>query len=171
VYLGGQGLVSINQAAAGAAWSAPVPVYSSLSMLVAGIAVDLSGHATVALLDITRSRVIAISGSVVSNSWGVPVIVSAGDQSPSQVVFALGNGGAGVLAWSLTNPNGSSAVRVAVRPNSSGVWSSPRTISPPGVYQGTAEAAAVNASGKGLVIFSAYTDVSLTMHTEWATNN
>jgi hypothetical protein len=160
-------VVSIKQSGPSAGWSQPVTVYSSPSMLLTGLGIDLAGHATVALLDIRGSKVIAIDGSIVSNSWGSPTPVSGGDPLPSQVVFAIGANGAGVLAWASGSPN--PLIRLSVRRSSGATWSAPSTISPAGVQSAAPEAAAVNASGKGIVIFSAYSG-SGQVHTEYATN-
>jgi hypothetical protein len=164
-------LVSINQASAGAGWSPPVTLYKTPSMLLSGFEIDLTGRATVALLDIRGSKVIAINGSIVSNTWGPAVNVSSGDPSPSQIVFALGTSGAGVLSWASGGPSQSAPlIRVSTRRSSTAAWSAPRTISPAGVQSASPEAADVNAAGKGIVIFSAYS-ASFTTHTEYATTN
>jgi hypothetical protein len=161
-------LVASNQAAAGAAWSQAVPVYTTPSMLLAGLEIDLTGRATVALLDIRASKVVAVDGSIVSNTWGAPVNVSAGDPLPSQIVFALGANGTGVLAWASGSPN--PLVRVSTRRGSAGAWSAPRTISPAGAQSAAPEAADVNASGQGVVVFSAFSG-PLGTHTEYGTTN
>jgi hypothetical protein len=99
------------------------------------------------------------------------VDVSGTDESPGQVVFALSASGAAVLSWAAENPNSSSnLVRVATRRTSSAAWSSPRTITPAGAQLAGPEAAAVNAAGQMVVIFSAY-DSSFSTHTEYAVSN
>jgi hypothetical protein len=163
-------LVSINQSGAGAGWSAPVQVYTAPRMFLSGLEIDLSGRATVALLDASAGKVIAIDGSIVDNSWGNAVNVSAGDPWPSVPVFALGTSGHGVLSWAFTDANQTNyVVRLAVRQSSGAPWSAPRTISPSLPYA-FPEAAAVNAAGKTIVIFGGY-NTAQTIHTEFATTN
>jgi hypothetical protein len=171
VYLPNLGtVVAIKQSSAGAGWSAPVTVHTSPSMILTGLAIDLMGRATVALLDISARKVIAINGNIVNNTWGSPTGVSAGDFAPSQVSFALATNGAGVLTWANATSYGSNPrIRLSVRGNSSAAWSAPQTISPAGVYYPSPEAAAVNAAGKVIVIFGAYNSPA-TVHTEYATN-
>jgi hypothetical protein len=163
-------LVAIKQSGAGAGWSAPVTVHTTPSMLLSGLAIDLMGRATVALLDISARKVIAINGSIVNNTWGSKTLVSAGDFAPSQVYFALASNGAGVLAWANATSYGSNPrIRLSTRPSIGAGWSAPQTISPAGVYYPSPEAAAVNAAGKVVVIFGAY-NASMSIRTEYATN-
>jgi hypothetical protein len=160
-------LVAINQSGPGAEWSPPVQVYTTPRMYLAGLEIDTAGRATVALTDVNAGKVIAIDGSIVDNSWGNAVNVSASDPWPSVPVFALGTSGHGVLSWAFTDANQTNyVVRLAVRQSSGAPWSAPRTISPslPFAFP---EAAAVNASGKTIVIFGGY-NAAQTIHTEFA---
>ena len=164
-------LASITQSDAGAGWTSPTTVYSSTgSLLVAGFSTDLNGSGTLALQDFgaSTSPIMAVNGSVLTNTWAPPVTVSGNDQSPNQLIYAGGSGGAAVLVWAAGNPNYSNnMIRAAYRPSTSGAWTQPTTISPAGVSMAGPESVAVNASGNAVVIFSAF-NASMSVHTEYA---
>jgi len=162
-------LFSMTQQGAGQPWSAPVQVYTSFSYWNGGIASDKNGIVTVVMLDQTLNKVISIRGSLKTNSWTKAVAISGNDQSPQQVIFGLGMNGAAVAVWLAGDPNYTTlTVRAAVAPASNKPWGQAATISPGLMQMPGPESVAVNATGKAVVTFSAFT-VTLG-HNEYAVN-
>lgn len=172
IFLSSGVLNSMIQTKAGATWSAPVSVYSTTNFILAGFSSDTAGNVTVALLDLAigTGKVTTINGKIATNTWGTPLKVSRNDAYPSQVIYAGSSGGAAVLMWLAGDPSYTNQkVRVAVRPSAKAAWTVPQTISLPGNQLPGPEAAAVNASGNAVVIFSAFNSTFST-HTEYAAN-
>jgi hypothetical protein len=79
--------------------------------------------------------------------------------------------GAAVLAWTAGDPNFTNIqVRVATRRYTSAAWGAPSTVSHAAAQLAAPEAVAINGSGQGVVIYSAFNG-SFTMHTEYAVTN
>lgn len=162
---------SATQGASGGAWSAFNTVVSpNDSTIVSNLASDGAGQVTFVYEDIgfngfNTSVAIAVNGSISSNTWSSPIVVSGSDTNVAEVLFALAPSGTAVTAW-LSN-TATPEIHAATRASATSNWSSPLKISGPGSSIAP-EAAAVNSAGNALAIYSGY-DVN-SVHTEYATN-
>ena len=161
--------ISATQGNSGGAWSAfKTAVSPQGSTIVSGLASDDVGQVTLVYETITypTSQVFAINGSITSNTWSSPVVLSGADTSVGQVYFALAPNGASLAIW--LSSSGTPAIRAATRATATGAWSTPASLSGPGSYI-SPEAAAVEPSGNAIVVYSGYDAASV--HTEYATNH
>ena len=137
------------------------------STIVADLASDDAGQVMLVYESIAfpTSQVLAVSGSLSSNTWSSPVVLSGSDTNVGQVYFALAPSGAALTIW--LSSSGTPVIHAITRANATGPWSGPITVSGPGSYI-SPEAAAVNPSGNAIVIYSGYNAAGV--HTEYATN-
>lgn len=158
--------ISATQGPSGGAWSAfstvanPGPI-----AIVSDLASDQAGNATLVYeaIGFSTSQALAVSGTIGSNTWSAPVVLS-GNDSVSQIYFALAPSGTAVAAWlSFATPE----IHAVVRATGTGMWSTPVTVSRPGSTEIGPEAAAVNSAGVAIVIYSGYNPNDV--HTEYAT--
>jgi len=159
---------STTQGNSGGAWSPFKAIVNPQGLTITGdLESDDAGQVTLVyeFIGFSTSEALAVSGSISNNTWSPPVVLSSGDTSIGQIYFALAPNGAALAVW-LVN-NATPVIQAVVRPTVTGTWSSPVTISGPGSQIGP-EAAAVNSSGKAIVIYSGYNAASV--HTEYATN-
>lgn len=159
---------SATQGNAGGAWSAfKTAVSPQGSVIISDLSSDDAGQVTLVYETITypTSQALAANGSITSNTWSSPVVLSAADTIVGQVYFAQAPNGVALAIWS--SSSGTPAVRAATRATATGAWSSPVSISGPGSSI-SPEAAAVEAEGNAVVIYSGYNSASV--HTEYATN-
>ncbi len=162
-------LVAVNQHGTGQPWSQPAPVYSGSTFYPVGFATDAAGNATLVFLNTSAAgSVMAVSGSVPDNTWGAARAISGTDQSPNQVLFAVGSNGAALTVWAAGNPSYSNnTIRASVRSGPNAAWSTPVSLGRTSL--GGPESAAINAAGKALVIYSSFPGV-VGSHTEYAVN-
>jgi hypothetical protein len=106
-----------------------------------------------------------VNGSINSNAWSSPLVLSGSDTSVGQVIFAVAPSGAALTIW--LSSSGTPAIHVVTRATATGPWSAPAGISGPGSSI-SPEAAAVESSGNAVAIYSGY-DAS-SVHTEYATS-
>jgi len=167
-----QGVMSTMQSGAGGAWGTPALIYGSTFAYVVGLASDSGGNVTLAFLDAGGpGQVIAIVGSLVTGLWNPPVGVSGTDMSVGQAKLASRAKGAAILTWTSGDEFFEhNVVRAATRSATFSAWRPPRTISPAGVELPVPEAVAVNPTGQGIIVFSAF-DSALEVHTEYAVTN
>ena len=159
---------SVTQGNSGGAWSQfKTAVSPQGSTIISNLASDDAGQVTLVYESIVypTSHVLAVSGSISSNTWSLPVVVSGTDTSVGQVYFALAPSGAALTIW--LSSSGASTIHAVTRATATGTWSTPAGISGPGTYI-SPEAAAVESSGNGIVIYSGYDAASV--HTEYAAN-
>ena len=159
---------SAMQGTSGGAWSPfHTAVANPQSLSAFDLASDDAGQVTLVyeFLNYPTSQAIAVSGSIGSNTWSPPVVMSGSDTSVSQVSFALAPGGAALAVW-LAN-SATPVIHAATRATATGAWGQPITVSGPGSSIAP-EAAAVNSSGDATVIYSGYDAASV--HTEYATS-
>jgi hypothetical protein len=162
---------SATQGASGGAWSSFNTVVSpNNSTIVSDLASDGAGQVTfvyelIGANGFNTSQAVAINGSISSNTWSSPVVLSGNDATVGEVLFALAPSGTAVAVW-LSN-SATPEIHAATRASATGSWSSPLKISGPGSSIAP-EAAAVNSAGNALAIYSGY-DVN-SVHTEYATN-
>jgi hypothetical protein len=157
---------SATQANSGGAWSSFNTVFNpSGQTIVSSLATDDAGHVTLAYEAIVfpNSQALAINGSISSNTWSPPVVLSGSDSSVGQIYFAVAPGGAALAVW--LSSGSTPQIHAVKRATATGAWSSPVSISGPGSEIGP-EAAAVNSAGDAVVIYSGY-DAS-SVHTEYA---
>ena len=135
--------------------------------IVSGLASDNAGNTTMVyeVIGLSQSQGFSVSGTIQANAWSSPVLLSS-DTNVSQISFALAANGAGVTAWLSSSP--ATEVHAAIRSGTTGTWSSAVTVSSNGASEIAPEAAAVNAAGNAMVIYSGYD--SADVHTEYATN-
>ncbi|HEX3742642.1 MAG TPA: hypothetical protein VHW09_01875 [Bryobacteraceae bacterium] len=174
---GGAALVAVNsggayasatQGNAGGVWSTFKNVAAPQGLTITtGLASDDAGQVTLMyeFIGYPTSQLFAVNGSVSTNTWSSPVVISGSDTSVGQIYFAVSPGGAAAAIW--LNSSGTPAVRAILRATGAGTWSSPVTVSGPG-SEISPEATAVNSSGSAVVIYSGY-DAN-NVHTEYATN-
>lgn len=174
---GGAALVALNSAGAyvsatqgntGGAWSAFKTIAAPQGItIVTGLASDDAGQAMMVyeFIQYPTSQVFAVNGSISSNVWSAPAVISGSDTDVGQVFFAVAPNGAAVAIW--LNSSGTPAVRAITRAVNTGTWSSPVNISTPVNFL-SPEAAAVSSSGGAIVVYSGY-DAN-DVHTEYATN-
>jgi hypothetical protein len=159
---------SATQGNSGGAWSAFKTAGSPQgSTIISDLASDDAGQVTLVYESIAypTSQALSVNGSIASNTWSSPAVVSGADTSVGQVYFALAPNGASLAIW--LSSSGTPAIRAATRASATGAWSAPVSLSGPGSYI-SPEAAAVETSGNAVVIYSGYNAASV--HTEYATN-
>src|SRR5208283_2140682 len=159
---------STTQGNSGGAWSAfQTVVNPQASTIVSDLASDDAGQVTLVyeLIGFSTSQVFAVNGSISSNTWSSPAVLSGSDTSVGQVYFALARSGEALAIW--LSSSGTPVIHAVIRITDMGTWSSPVTVSGPGSYIGP-EAAAADSSGSAIVIYSGYDTASI--HTEYATN-
>lgn len=160
---------SATQGNSGGAWSAFKTALNNPNgfTLISDLLSDDAGQVTLVYESITypTSQALAIGGSIGSNTWSSPAVLSGSDSSVGQVYFALAHNGASLVIW--LSSSGTPAVRAATRATATGNWSAPSSISGPGSSI-SPEAAAVEPSGNAIVVYSGYNAASV--HTEYATN-
>ncbi len=170
VAIGSTGVyTSSTQGNSGGAWSAfKTAVSPQGSVIISDLVSDDAGQVTLVYESITypTSQALAINGSITSNAWSSPAVVSGTDTSVGQVYFAQAPNGTSLAIW--LSSSGTPAVRAATRASATGAWSTPVRISGPGSYI-SPEAAAVEPSGNAVVIYSGYNAASV--HTEYAINS
>jgi hypothetical protein len=158
--------VSSVQGNSGGAWSPfKTAVNPQGSIIVSDLASDDAGQVTFVYESIAypSSQALAVNSSIGSNTWSSPVVLSGGDMSVGQVIFAVSPGGAALVIW--LSSSGTPAIHAVTRATATGSWSAPRSISGPGNYI-SPEAAGVESSGNAIAIYSGY-DAS-SVHTEYA---
>jgi hypothetical protein len=160
--------ISASQGNSGGAWSPfKTAVSPQGSIIISDLASDDAGQVTLVYESIVypTSQVLGVSGSISNNTWSSPVVLSGADSGVGQVYFALAPSGAALTIW--LSSSGTPAIHAATRATATGTWTTPVGISGPGTYIAP-EAAAVEASGNAVVIYSGYDAASV--HTEYATN-
>jgi hypothetical protein len=159
---------SATQGNSGGAFSAfKTAVSPQGSTIISDMVSDDVGQVTLVYESITypTSQAFGVNGSIASNTWSSPEVVSGADTSVGQVYFAQASNGASLAIW--LSSSGTPAIRAATRASATGAWSTPVSISGPGSSI-SPEAAAVEPSGNAIAIYSGY-DAS-SVHTEYATN-
>jgi hypothetical protein len=165
--------VSATQGASGGAWSAfHTVVNPGTTVEGTELASDDGGGVTLVYESVSfaSQAVNVISGSIGTNAFGSPVVVSGAATDIGLVSLALAPNGNALIDWMV----GGSApeVQAVFRATATGSWGSPLTLSGPGCSalggSCSPEAVAVNSAGNGLVVYSGY-DASQ-VHTEYATN-
>lgn len=137
------------------------------SIIIADLATDDAGQVTLVYESITypMSQALAINGSIATNTWSSPVIMSGSDSSIGEIYFALAPAGAALAVW--FSNTATPAIRAATRATATGAWSTPASISGRGTSIAP-EAAAVESAGKAVVVYSGYDADSV--HTEYSAN-
>jgi len=159
---------STTQGSSGGAWSPfNTIVNPQTSTIVTDLASDDAGQVMLVYESIAypTSQALAVGGSISNNTWLSPVVLSGSDTNVGQVHFALSPSGAALTIW--LSSSGTPVIHAITRATATETWSSPITVSGPGSYI-SPEAAAVDSSGNGIVIYSGYDAASV--HTEYATN-
>jgi hypothetical protein len=174
---GGAALVALNSAGAyasarqgnsGGAWSSFTSIAAPQGQTITtDLASDDAGQVTLMyeFIGFPTSQVFAVNGSIGSNMWSPPAVISGGDMNAGQIYFAVAPGGAALAIW--LNSGGTPAVRAITRATGNGNWSTPVSISGPGAEIGP-EAAAVSSPGSAIVVYSGY-DAN-NVHTEYVVN-
>ncbi len=158
---------SATQGNSGGAWSSFKTALSPQgSIIISDLVSDDAGQVSLVYESIVypNSQAFAINGSISSNTWSSPEVLSGGDTSVGQVYFALSSDGAAVAIW--LSSSGTPVIHAITRTTATGTWSNPVGISGPGTYI-SPEAAAVESSGNAIAIYSGYNAASV--HTEYAT--
>ena len=138
-------------------WSSAATVFNdpdAKSGVLEGVTVDTTGNAAIAMLDVSDLDFYAVvDGSIVTNSWGAPVTVSASDHSASAIgAFGSNATGGVVLSWA----DSLGTIRVASRVAHGDSWRKVQAVHSGNCGSGfpdcvTAESAAINDSGQQLV--------------------
>jgi hypothetical protein len=160
--------VSATQGNSGGTWSAfKTAVNPQGSVIISDMASDDAGQVTLVYESITypTSQALAANGSITSNTWSTPAVISGSDSSVAEVIFALAPNGAALVTW-LSNTS-APAIHAITRETATGKWSTPVSVSGPGTYIAP-EAGAVESTGNAIVVYSGYDSASV--HTEYATN-
>jgi hypothetical protein len=160
--------ISSTQGNTGGAWSAfKTAVNPQGSIIISDLASDDAGQVTLVYESIAypTSQALAMNGSISSNTWSSPLVLSGSDASVGQVIFAVAPSGAALTIW--LSSSGTPAIHAVTRATATGSWSAPASISGPG-NSISPEAAAVESSGNAIAVYSGY-DAS-SVHTEYATS-
>jgi hypothetical protein len=160
---------SATQGISGGAWSPFNTVVDPQALsIVSDLASDNAGNVTMVYESIgfSTSQALAVSGSISGNAWSPPVVLSGSDTSVGSVYFALAPNGAALAVW--LSSSATPEVHAVVRATATGIWGTPVTVSVTGSTEIGPEAAAVNASGDAIVIYSGYNAAAV--HTEYASN-
>jgi hypothetical protein len=94
------------------------------------------------------------------------MVLSGSDTSVGQIYFVLAPSGAALAVW--LSSSATPEIHAVVRAAAAGIWSNPVTVSVPGSSEIGPEAAAVNAAGDAIVVYSGYNAADV--HTEYASN-
>jgi hypothetical protein len=159
---------SATQGNSGGAWSSfKTAINPQGTILISDMVSDDAGQVTLVYESISypMSQAFAVNGSVSSNTWSSPIVLSGSDTSVGQVLFATSPGGAALVIY-LSNVS-TPVVRAVTRATGTGSWTAPVNISSAG-SEISPEAAAVESSGNAIAIYSGYNAGSV--HTEYATN-
>ena len=159
---------SATQGNSGGAWSAfKTALDPQGTVLISDMVSDDAGQVTLVYESISypTSQAFALNGSVTSNTWSSPIVLSGSDTAVGQVLFATSPGGAALVIY-LSNVS-TPVVRAVTRATGTGSWTAPVNISGAG-SEISPEAAAVESSGNAIAIYSGYNSASV--HTEYATN-
>lgn len=141
-------LCAVGQPGAGQPWIAPATLYAGTKPGAYGVGATGAGQATAFVPD--GGRVHAISGTLATNQWTAPLVISGPDTSATRVVFSIASGGPAVAAWNGPVTAGRNPVRAAIRPTATGAWNAPQSV--PGAFPGTApESVAINSAGRAVV--------------------
>jgi len=175
---GGAALVALNSAGAyasamegnsGGTWSSFTTIAAPQGIAITtDLASDDAGQVTLVyefIVGFSNSQAFAVNGSIVSNTWSAPAVISGSDMNVGQIYFAVSPGGEALAIW--LNSSGTAAVRAIARTGGTGNWSAPVTVSEPGNEIGP-EAAAISSAGSAIVVYSGYDANSV--HTEYAVN-
>jgi hypothetical protein len=160
--------VSATEGNSGGGWSSFVTAFNpSGQTMVSNLLSDDAGQVTLAYeaIGFSSSQALVVNGSINSNTWSSPVVLSGSDSGVSQIYLAVAPGGAALAVW--VTFGSTSQIHAVRRATATGSWSSPVVISGPGSQIGP-EAAAVNSAGDAIVIYSGYDASSI--HTEYAVN-
>ena len=145
VSLNGSGAyVSATQGASGGGWSPFNLVVDTQSIsIVSDLASDNAGDVTMVYeaIGFSVAEAVAVSGSMSTNAWSPPVVLSVGDWSVSEVYFALAPSGEALAVWA-TN-NATATIQAVTRATPSATWTSPVVVSQPGNSEIEPEAAAI----------------------------
>jgi hypothetical protein len=170
VALSGSGAyTSSTQGSSGGAWSPFHTVVDPQSIsIVSDLASDNAGNVTMVYESIgfSTSQALAVGGSISGNAWSPPMVLSGSDTSVGQIYFVLASNGAALAVW--LSSSATPEIHAVVRATAAGTWSGPVTVSVPGSSEIGPEAAAVNASGDAIVVYSGYNAADV--HTEYASN-
>jgi hypothetical protein len=100
-----------------------------------------------------------LSGSIGTNSFASPVVVSGAATGIGLVSLALAPNGNALVDW-MAGGSANPQVQAVFRATATGSWGSPTVVSGPGCSSVggscTPEGIAVNSSGDGLVIYFGY---------------
>src|ERR1035438_10182585 len=105
------------------------------------------------LIAYPTSQVFAVGGSISTNVWSAPVVLSGSETLVGSVSFAVAPGGPALTVW--VTGGATPQIHAVVRATGTGTWGSPVTVSGPG-SELAPEAAAVSSAGSAIVIYSAY---------------
>jgi len=126
---------------------------------------DSSGHATIVSWGNPQlTNLVAVDGSLVTNTWGSATTISGSDQFPGYFDFAMSSSGA-AIAFYWVNPNdgsGNTIWRAATRPGAGKPWNAPSTAGVTFDAGGTPEGVAINSAGQAAVVFHGYSADFLT---------
>jgi hypothetical protein len=160
--------ISSTQGNTGGAWSDfKTAVNPQGSIIISDLASDDAGQVTLVYesIEYPTSQALAVNGSINSNAWSSPLVLSGSDTSVGQVIFAVAPSGAALTIW--LSSSATPAIHAVTRATATGPWSAPAGISGPGSSI-SPEAAAVESSGNAIAVYSGY-DAS-SVHTEYATS-
>ena len=159
---GGAALVALNSAGAyasatqgnaGGAWSSFKTIAAPQgTAITTDLASDDAGQVTLVyefFVGFSNSQAFAVNGSIGTNTWSEPAVISGSDMNVGQIYFAVAPGGAALAIW--LNSSGTAAVRAITRASGTGNWSAPVSISGPGSSI-SPEAAAISSSGAAVVV-------------------
>lgn len=167
--LSGTGAYTSSTQGSGGPWSAFNTVVDPQGIsIVSDLASDDAGNVTMVYeaIGFSTSQALAVSGSISGNAWSPPVVLSGSDTSVGQIYFALASNGAALAVW--LSSSATPVIHATVRASATGTWGSPATVSVAGSSEIGPEAAAVNASGDAIVVYSGYNAADV--HTEYASN-
>ncbi len=130
VALSGSGAyVSATQGSSGGDWSEFNTVVDVQGIsIVSDVASDSAGNVTMIYETIGfGSHAFAVEGSISSNAWAPPVLLSGSDMTVSQIYFAVAANGVGVAVW--LSSSETPEIHAVIRDSASGTWSTPVTVS------------------------------------------
>ena len=126
---------------------------------------DSSGHATIVGFGNPQlTNLVAVDGSLATNTWGSPTVITGSDQYPGYFDFAMSSSGA-AIAFYWVNPfdgSGNTIWRAAIRPGTGMPWSAPSTAGTTFDAGGIPEGVAINSAGEAAVVFHGYSADFLT---------
>jgi hypothetical protein len=121
---------------------------------------DSAGHATLVSWNNGLTSIVAVDGSLTTNTWGKVTPISGSDQFPNYFDYAMSSTGTAIVLWSGHQPQHHLARRNTKRARLA--WNAPATAGTSFDGGGVPDSVAINGAGEAAVVFHGYSSDFLT---------